>query len=185
MFCGALRWGATSIPEAFGPGAAAAGLARLHRRIRCQRLGCLHQAPTDLAKSKSVIVVEDLSVRGMIRHRRLSRSIAAAGWGAFRRMLEYKTQGYGSRLVVAPRLHASTKTCAACGHAQTEIPLRARVFQGAACGAALVVGSSPETPEACGGEGTGRENSPVQPAVAQQEPLSRQPPAGAAGNNRL
>jgi hypothetical protein len=53
----------------------AAGLARLHRRIRCQRMDFLHKATTDLAKTESVIVVEDLSVRGMIRNRHLSRSI--------------------------------------------------------------------------------------------------------------
>ncbi len=83
----------------------AAGLARLHRRIRCQRGDFLHKATTDLAKTKSVVVIEDLSVRGMIRNRKLARSIGDAGWYEFRRMLEYKTKWYGSRLVIAPRFY--------------------------------------------------------------------------------
>ena len=38
----------------------AMGLARLHRRIRCRRTDFLHKGTTDLAKTKPVIVVEDL-----------------------------------------------------------------------------------------------------------------------------
>ena len=134
----------------------AVGLARLHRRIRCPRADFLHKATTDLAKTKSVMVIEDLSVRGIIRNRHLSRSIADARWGGFRRMLEHETVWYGSRLVIAPRCHPSTKTCSACGHVQDGMPLGERVFRCDACGpvldrhlnaarnlASLVAGSSP------------------------------------------
>ncbi len=175
----------------------AAGLARLHRRIRCQRTDSLHQTTTALAKTKSVIVVEDLAVHGMIRNRHLSRSIADSGWSEFRRMLEYKTQWYGSQLVIAPRFYPSTKTCSACGHVKTEMPLGDRVFRCEACGleidrdlnaarnlASLVAGSSPETQNACGAEGSGQEKGLVKPAAVKQEPLSRQPTAAAVGNKR-
>lgn len=43
------------------------------------------------AKTKPVIVIEDLSVRGLIRNGHLSWPIAHAGWSAFRRMLAYRT----------------------------------------------------------------------------------------------
>ena len=112
----------------------AAGLARLHRRIRCRRADFLHKVTTDLAKTKSVIVVEDLSVRGMIHNRHLARSIADSGWSEFRRMLEYKTTWYGSRLVVAPRFLASSKTCSGCCAVKGEMPLSERVFRCEACG---------------------------------------------------
>jgi putative transposase len=176
----------------------AAGLARLHRRIRCQRADFLHKATTDLAKTKSVIVVEDLSVRGMLQNQHLSRSIADAGWSEFRWMLEYKTAWYGSRLIVAPRFYPSTKTCSACGHFRDVMPLGERVFRCEACGteinrdlnaarnlASLVAGSSPETQNACGGEGSGQENGLVKPAPMKQERSSRKLAARAVGNKRL
>jgi putative transposase len=176
----------------------AAGLARVHRRIRYQRTDFLHKLTTALAKTGSVIVVEDLSVRGMIRNHSLARSIADAGWSEFRRMLEYKTQWYGSQLVIAPRFYPSTKACSACGHIKDEMPLGERVFRCEACGAeidrdlnaarnlaSLVAGSSPETVNACGAEGSGQENRLVKPAAVKQEPLSQKLAASADGNKRL
>jgi len=62
---------------------AALRLARLHRRVRNIRQDFLHKVTTWLAKTKPVIVVEDLNVRGLGRGR-LSRSVADAGWGTFR-----------------------------------------------------------------------------------------------------
>jgi len=141
----------------------ALALARLHRRIRNQRQDFLHKLTTRLAKTKSVIVVEDLSVAGMIRNRRLARSIADAGWSEFRRMLAYKTTWYGSHLVLGPRFFASSKTCSACGSAKASLPLSERTFWCEACGTTLnrdlnaalnlerlVAGSSPETQSARG-----------------------------------
>ena len=174
----------------------AAGRARMHRRIRYQRADFLHKTTTDLAKTKSVIVVEDLSVHGMLCNQHLSRSIADAGWGEFRRMLAYKTIWYGSEWVIASRFYPSTKTCSACGHIKAEMPLGQRVFRCEACGAeidldlnaarnlaSLVAGSSLETLNACGAEGSGQENGLVKPAAAEQERSNRKP--AVAGNKRL
>jgi len=143
----------------------ALALARLHRRIRNQRLDFLHKLTTRLAKTKSVIVVEELSVAGMVQNRRLARSIADAGWSEFRRMLAYKTTWYGSRLVVGPRFHPSSKTCSVCGFVKPSLSLAERVFRCEACGLTLnrdlnaalnlerlVAGSSPETQDACGAD---------------------------------
>ena len=66
---------------------AALRLARLHRHIRNIRQDFLHKVTTELVKAKPVLVVEDLNVA---RNGSLSRAILDVGWGAFRRMLEYK-----------------------------------------------------------------------------------------------
>jgi len=112
---------------------AALKLARLHRKIKNTRQDFLHKLSTWLARTKPVIVVEDLNVRGLSRGR-LSRSISDAGWGTFRRMLEYKAKWYGATLIVAPKSFPSTRLCSSCGHLHGKIPLSQRVFFCANCG---------------------------------------------------
>jgi putative transposase len=145
-------------------------LARCHRHIRNQRVDALHKATTALAKAKSVIVVEDLHVAGMVRNRQLARAIADQGWAEFHRQLAYKTAWYGSRLLVAPRFYPSSKTCSSCGLLKTTLPPDMRMFSCEGCGlmidrdlnaarnparlaggeAGLVAASSAETRNACG-----------------------------------
>jgi putative transposase len=112
---------------------AALRLARLHRKVKNLRQDFLHQLTTWLARTKPVIVVEDLNVKALSRGR-LSRSVADVGWGAFRRMLAYKAEWYGATLIVAPRSFPSTRLCSRCGHLHGRIPLSQRVFRCEACG---------------------------------------------------
>ena len=124
-------------------------LGRLYRRMRNQRRDFLHKATTELAKTKRVLVVEDLAVRSMSASARgtkekpgtnvraksgLNRSILDQGWGEFRRMLAYKTVWYGSTLLVAPPGYASSKTCSACGFVVDRLPLSIRQWQCPVCG---------------------------------------------------
>ena len=165
---------------------AALALARCHRRIRNQRSDALHKTTTALARAKSVLVVEDLHVAGMIRNRHLARAIADQGWAEFHRQLAYKTAWHGSRLLVAPRCYPSSKTCSRCGAVRADLPLGVRTFRCPACGLVLdrdlnaarnlaqlgerVAGSSPETVNACGEGGTGQAgNGVVEPRSAKQE----------------
>jgi putative transposase len=112
---------------------AALRLARLHRKVKNLRQDFLHKLTTWLARTKPVIVVEDLNVKALSRGR-LSRSVADVGWGSFRRMLEYKAEWYGATLVVAPQSFPSTRLCSRCGHLHGRIPLSQRVFRCEACG---------------------------------------------------
>ena len=110
-------------------------LAKLHRKIKNERRDFLHKLTTRLAKTKSAIVMEDLSVQNMIKNRHLSRHIADAGWGEFRRMLEYKTKWYGSKLVIAPRFYPSSKKCSKCGYELPELRLSTREWKCPYCNA--------------------------------------------------
>jgi putative transposase len=109
-------------------------LSRLHRRIKNIRKDFLHKLTTRLAKTKSVIVLEDLSVRGMMKNRYLARSISDAGWRKFRSMLEYKTVWFGSTLIVAPKFFASSKICSSCGYVLRNLSLSIRGWTCPVCG---------------------------------------------------
>lgn len=139
-------------------------LARAHQRVANIRKNVLHQATTTLAKTKSVIVIEDLNVSGMLKNhtRSVARAIADVGMGEFRRQLEYKTAWVGSRVVVADRFYPSSKRCSRCQSVREELSLGERMFKCDLCGfecdrdlnAALnlarLAGGSPDTLNACG-----------------------------------
>src|SRR5215472_4238579 len=55
-------------------------LARLHRQIKHQRHNTLHQVTTRLAKTKSVLVIEDLHVSGMLKNHHLAQAIGDVGF---------------------------------------------------------------------------------------------------------
>ena len=101
-------------------------LARLHRKVQNIRKDFLHKMTTKLTKTKSVIVIEDLDVKGLLQKKRYSRHIADAGWGEFRRLLEYKAKWYGSWLQIAPRYFASSKICSSCTKKMDKMPLSIR-----------------------------------------------------------
>ncbi|CDM65201.1 RNA-guided endonuclease InsQ/TnpB family protein [Pyrinomonas methylaliphatogenes] len=109
-------------------------LARLHRRIRHIRQDFLHKLTTHLAKTKRVIVVEDLSVSGLVKNPKLARHIADVGWGEFRRMLAYKCVWYGSRMVEANRYFPSSKMCSCCGQVLEALALDVRQWDCPGCG---------------------------------------------------
>jgi putative transposase len=80
-------------------------------------------------------VIEDLTVRNMVKNGRLARAISDASWRGFRSMLEYKCAWYGRELLVVDRWFPSSKLCSACGTLQEKMPLNVRTWQ-CACGAA-------------------------------------------------
>ncbi|MBD2499190.1 RNA-guided endonuclease InsQ/TnpB family protein [Anabaena azotica] len=104
-------------------------IARLHQLIANIRKDTLHKLTTYLAKNHGVIVIEDLNVSGMLANRKLAASIADMGFYEFRRQLEYKTELYGSELVIVNRFYPSSKTCSNCGTKKKSLSLQERVFK--------------------------------------------------------
>lgn len=123
-------------------------LARLHRKMADGRNDFLHKVSTTICKSHAVVVVEDLNVKGMsasaagtvetpgrnVRQKSgLNRSLLDQGWSAFLRMLEYKADGSGGRVVRIPPQYTS-QTCAVCGHVSPENRTTQALFRCVSCG---------------------------------------------------
>lgn len=109
-------------------------LSRLHARIGNIRRESLHQLTHRLTRDFGVIAIEDLNVAGMVRNRRLARSISDMGFHEFKRQLLYKAAWRGARVLVAGRFFPSSKTCSACGLVQESLPLSVRAWA-CPCGA--------------------------------------------------
>jgi putative transposase len=71
-------------------------------------------------------VIEDLTVRNMVKNHKLARAISDAAWSDMRTMLEYKCAWYGHGLVVVDRWFPSSKLCGACGTIRAKLPLNVR-----------------------------------------------------------
>jgi len=108
-------------------------LARIHARISNIRLDAIHKFTTDVSRF-SIICIEDLNVSGMVKNRRLARSISDMGFKEIRRQLEYKTERNDGKLVVVDRFFPSSKKCSNCGHVLVELPLSVRQWNCHICG---------------------------------------------------
>jgi putative transposase len=114
-----------------------ANLQTLYARIVNIRKDAIHKVTTLLAKTKSVVVIEHLNVRGMQRNGHLAKSISDVGFFEFRRQLEYKTIWYGSKLCVVPLFFPSSKKCSRCGYVKGKLLLSTRIYQCEQCGLKL------------------------------------------------
>ena len=133
-------------------------VARVHARITGRRRDVLHKLSTRLVRENQTVVIEDLSVRTMVRNHSLARAISDASWAELRRQLAYKAGWYGRTVIAVDRFYPSSKTCSACGVITATMPLNIREWTCAACGvrhdreinAAKVIRAEGLSVQACG-----------------------------------
>ncbi|MEU1948222.1 RNA-guided endonuclease TnpB family protein [Streptomyces sp. NPDC020125] len=101
-------------------------LAKVHARIADRRRDFLHKLTTRLVRENQTVVIEDLTVRNLLKNGRLARAISDAAWTDLRMMLEYKCAWYGRELVTVDRWFPSSKLCGACGTVREKLPLNVR-----------------------------------------------------------
>jgi putative transposase len=104
-------------------------VAKLHRKVRCQRSHILHVETTRIAKNHGRVFVEKLNVQAMTasasgtvedpgtnvaQKSGLNRAILDSGWGQARWMLDYKTLWEGGSVGEVPA-PGSSQTCSECG----------------------------------------------------------------------
>jgi putative transposase len=109
---------------------AAKKLSRLHWKIGQIRKDWQHKMTTSIAKRFSLVCVEDLNVGGMMKNRKLSRSISDIGWGEIGVQLKYKCD----HVQEIGRFFSSSKLCNKCGEKNDEMSLSTRKWTCAKCG---------------------------------------------------
>ncbi|WP_405653348.1 RNA-guided endonuclease InsQ/TnpB family protein [Streptomyces sp. NBC_00019] len=158
-------------------------VATVHARIADRRRDLLHQLTTRLVRENQTLVIEDLTVRNMVRNRPLARAISDAGWREFRCLLEYKAAWYGREVVAVDRFFPSSRLCSGCGSVRERVPLSVRTWTCGTCGAAhdrdvnaaknlLAAGLAATV---CGAGVRPQRSSPGGQSVMKQKPPRREP----------
>lgn len=106
-------------------------VAKCLEKIRFQRNDYLNKVSSKIASEYSIVCIEDLNVKGMVKNRHLSKAISDCGWSKFKEKLEYKCDV----VVKVDRFFASSQTCGQCGYKNTKaINLSVRSWTCPECG---------------------------------------------------
>ena len=111
-----------------------AKVAKHHEKVANMRKDFQHKLTTRLVVENQAIGIESLHVRGMVRNRRLAKSISDAGWGEALRQLKYKSEWHGRRLEAKDRFYPSSKTTNCCGAYLVDLRLPDREIVCPDCG---------------------------------------------------
>lgn len=87
---------------------------KIHTKVANQRKDFLHKQSYRISNEYSIVCVEDLNIRNMVKNRKLAKSIQDAGWGMFRSFLSYKCEKNGG-LLVKVKPHYTSQDCSGCG----------------------------------------------------------------------
>lgn len=91
-------------------------VARLQKRIACQRQDFLQKLSTNIIRHNAVIAIEDLQVSNMLKNHKLAMGISDVSWAEFTRQLAYKAEWYGRKLVRIDKFYPSSQLCSCCGY---------------------------------------------------------------------
>ncbi len=89
-------------------------LSKKHLKVSRRRKDFAVKLARCVVQSNDLVAYEDLSVRNMVKNRKLSKSISDAAWTTFRNWIEYFGKVFGvATVAVAP--HYTSQNCSNCG----------------------------------------------------------------------
>lgn len=101
-------------------------VARLHEKIANIRNNHLHQITSKIVSENQTICLEDLNVKGMMKNRKLAKSVADVSFCEFVRQIVYKSGWYGRTAILIDRWYPSSKTCHHCHFVNQDLTLNDR-----------------------------------------------------------
>ncbi|WP_373804616.1 IS200/IS605 family element RNA-guided endonuclease TnpB [Jeotgalibaca porci] len=108
-------------------------VARLHEKVVNQRNDFLNKLSTVIIKNHDIICIEDLNTKGMLRNRKLAKSISDVSWSSFVTKLQYKADWYGREIIKVGKWFPSSQICSKCGHKDGKKSLEIREWTCPTC----------------------------------------------------
>lgn len=111
-------------------------VAKIYEKISNSRNDTLHKISTELVRKYDIICLEDLSVKNMIKNKKLAKSIEDASWNNFTQILEYKAKWNDKIVSKIDRFYPSSQECSNCGFINQKVKnLSVREWTCPKCGA--------------------------------------------------
>ncbi len=108
-------------------------VALIHEKIVNARKDFMHNLSTQLVNSYSLIALENLNIKNLVKNHNLAKSISDVSWYTFTQMLLYKAESAGTKVVlVNPR--NTSKECSNCHLIKKELHLNQRIYCCSDCG---------------------------------------------------
>ena len=103
---------------------------KLHHRIENIRTDYINKTICEIVKTKpSYVTIEDLNVKGMMKNRHLSKTVASQKFHEFRTKLKAKCEENRIELRVVDRFYPSSKLCHCCGSLKKDLKLSDRIYK--------------------------------------------------------
>lgn len=110
-------------------------VSKIHEKIANQRKDFLHKLSINLIRENQSLVIENLSIKNLMKNSKLAKSIADVSWSEFRRLLEYKALWYDRDIIIAPSNYPSSQLCSHCGNKSSQTKnLKCRTYICPVCG---------------------------------------------------
>lgn len=109
-------------------------VARCYAKVARIKTNYYHNISVYLVRNFDEIFMEDLNVNGMLKNRKLSRSIQDASWSTLIGMIRYKSDWNNRNFHQISRWFPSSKTCSVCSHVLDQLALSTRDWVCPVCG---------------------------------------------------
>ena len=108
-------------------------LAKLHEKIKFQKEDFLHKLALQIYRDNQAVAMETLNVKGMMKNRRLAKSIAFQSWGRLVEIMKMYAIQYDKSLHFISTWFPSSKMCHECGMINEKLTLSDREWTCEGC----------------------------------------------------
>lgn len=109
-------------------------ITKAYEKITNSREDLYHKVSNDLTNKYSLICLESLNVKGMMKNHKLAGSIQDVAWYSLVSKIEYKAKWKGVDVVKIDQFYPSSKTCSVCNWKKTDLTLKDREWVCPKCG---------------------------------------------------
>ena len=109
-------------------------LQKLYNKVFDIRNDEYQKLSTEIIKCFDLIGLEKLSVKNMIKNKRLSHSIGQISWSRLVDMMKYKAKWYDKKCIQISKVFPSSKLCNKCGYKKEDLTLSIRKWTCPKCG---------------------------------------------------